>query len=208
MTIFVSCNTPTNIITQIDLDKYDKELKPGMTQDDINAVVQRKRDEVEQNSIGRKIPNVIIKHLDGTVTALTRIINKKTILALTGVHCSWGMTGLAEDLPKVEKKLKENKVDFDLICLIIKDSADYQDTKIFDDALTSLKIIYSKIYIIDKWESDKLNVFANPTRLIINKNKILEYIGIGVSTADGLYRELEIVTADDYWTNHQKKKKN
>jgi len=115
------------------------------------------------------------------------------------------MTGLTEDLPKTSKKLKENNIDLPIVCLLIKDSSDYKEPKLFNDALNRLKVIYFKMYIIDQQESDKLNVYANPTRLLINKNKILEYIGIGVfSTADGLYRELEKILANDYIPNYHK----
>lgn len=194
--LFSGC-TPVGLITQVDFDKYQADLKPGITQDQVNIIVQKRIEEARSNTIGRKLPGIKIHNLDSTQLELTDIIEDKTLIVLTELRCSWGRVGLTEDLPVAMEKLKKDRLEVPVICLIIRDSIDYSEPDRFQKSLTDFRKCYSKLYIIDRPEADKLNVSANPTRLLISKKKIVEYMGIGVSSANGLYVELRKILMSD-----------
>lgn len=188
--IVLSCDSPTNYIIPIDFDKYENEVVPGLTQEGVNAIQRRRMEEVQENSIGKELPNILIKDQENNEIELKSVLNEKTLIALTDVHCGWGMEGLTNDLPKALEKLESENRYLKTICLVIKTDSDYESPERFDASLDELKKYYSDLYIIDEKDSKRLNVYANPTRLLIHNNKLI-HIGIGVSSLEGQYEELD-----------------
>ena len=188
--IVLSCDSPTNYIIPVDFDKYEKEYVPGLNQEGVNAIQIRMREEIKENSIGKELPNILIKDQDNNEIELKRLLSEKTLIALTDVHCGWGMEGLTNDLPKAMEKLESENRYLKTICLVIKTDSDYENPELFNTYRDELKKYYSDLYIIDEKDSKRLNVYANPTRLLIHNNKLI-HIGIGVSLQGGLYEELD-----------------
>ena len=147
--------------------------------------------EVLEKTIGKELPDLIIMNKANNEIELKKIINEKTLLVLTGAHCGWGMEGLTNDLPYALNKLKEENVEINVICLFIKADSDDEDIEHFNAAYNELKSFYPNIYVIPEKDSKRLNVFANPTRMLIDQDKSVVKIGIGVSTPERLYEELK-----------------
>ena len=188
--IILSCDSPPDYIIPVDFDKYEKEVVPGLTQEGVNAIQRRRMEEVKENSIGKELPNILIKDQDNNEIELKSLLNEKTLIALTDVHCGWGMEGLTNDLPKALEKLESENRYLKTICLVIKTDSDYENPELFNTYRDELKTYYSDLYIIDEKDSKRLNVYANPTRLLIHNNKLI-HIGIGVSSPDVQYEELD-----------------
>lgn len=191
--IILSCTKTTNYIIPVDFEKYNKEYVPGLTQEKSHVIQSRLMAEVSESTIGKELPPVSLADLNNNKLELKSLINEKTLLVLTGVHCGWGMEGLTNDLPNALQKLKENKIGINVICLLIKEDSDYENIDLFNSSLNELKPFYPNIYIIKDVDSKRLNVYANPTRMLIDINKVVTYIGLGVSTPERLYEELEIL---------------
>ena len=189
--IISSCLETTNYIIPVDFEKYEKEYIPGLTQGGSQEIQTRQWKEVQENTIGKELPDLIIFDQFNSEIKLKNHINGKTLLVLTGAHCGWGMEGLTNDLPYALNKLQEEKIKINVICLFIKTDSDDEDIKHFNTTFNELKSFYPNIYVIHENDSKRLNVFANPTRMLIDHDKSVIKIGIGVSTPERLYEEMK-----------------
>lgn len=186
-----SCVETNKNIIPVDFEKYEKEYIPGLTEKESQAIQTRQWNEILEKTIGKKLPDIIIVNDTNNEVELKSLIVEKTLLVLTGAHCGWGMEGLTNDLPYALNKLKEEKIEVKVICLFIKVDSDDESIKHFNTTFKELKSFYPNIYIIHEKESKRLNVFANPTRMLINQDKSVINIGLGVSTPERLYEELK-----------------
>jgi len=191
ITLLFSCQSAPEYIIPVDFEKYQQEYVPGLTQKDANTIQLRQWEEVLENSLGKEIPDIQIKNQEGDNIKLKNNITQQTLIVMTDAHCSWGIEGLTNDLPKVLEKLHENQINPNIICLLIKEAQDDENPTQFMMSMNELKKEYSDVYIIDKIDAKRLNVFANPTRIITNKNHIVTHMGLGVSSPERLYDELE-----------------
>ena len=189
--IVFSCNNEQNYIIPIDFGKYEKEYVPGLTQEGSQAIQARQWGEISEKTIGKVLPEIIIVDKPSVEIELKNLIKEKTLLVLTGAHCGWGMEGLTNDLPNALEKLHNKNVEINVICLLIKADSDNEDLENFTRKYNELKSFYPNIYIIPEKESKRLNVFANPTRMIIEEDHSVTSIGLGVSTPERLYEELK-----------------
>ncbi|MDP8204150.1 MAG: hypothetical protein P9L95_06430 [Candidatus Tenebribacter mawsonii] len=189
--LFLGCENKENYIIPVDFEKYEKDYIPGLTQKGSQDIQSRQWEEVSENTIGKELPDLIIVDQTNHEIELRSLINEKTLVVLTGAHCGWGMEGLTNDLPHALKKLQEDKIEIEVICLFIKADSDDEDIELFNTKFDELKSFYPNIYVITEKESKRLNVFANPTRMLINKDKSVCSIGLGVSTPERLFEELK-----------------
>lgn len=189
--IISSCLEKTNYIIPVDFEKYEKEYIPGLTQGGSQEIQTRQWTEVLEKTIGKELPDLIIFDQSNSEIKLRSVITEKTLLVLTGAHCGWGMEGLTNDLPYALNKLQEEKIKINAICLLIKIDSDTEDMKHFNTIFNELKFFYPNIYVIHEKESKRLNVFANPTRMLIDHDKSVIKVGIGVSTPERLYDEIK-----------------
>ncbi len=189
--MILSCDNTENYIIPVEFEKYEKEYIPGLTQEGSRAIQSRQWREVSEKTIGKELPDIIIVDLANNEIELKSLINEKTLIVLTGAYCGWGMEGLTNDLPNALEKLQKEKIGINVICLLIKAESDNENIEHFNTKLNELKDFYPSIYIIPEKESKRLNVHANPTRMIIEKDKSVTSIGLGVSTPERLYEELK-----------------
>lgn len=192
LNVFLFYCIAQDTIIPCDLSRYNKELKPGITQDKVMEITTKKMDEAKQNTQGKLIPSVFVQNADKKVIELRTLLKKHNILAITATHCSWGKTGLLEDLPKAIKRLEEDNIKCNVICLLVRDTVDQLDTASFNSLLNQLMYVYPVTCIIKKTEADKLNFYASPTRYILDKRGLVSYYSLGVSSSeDGLFNELK-----------------
>ena len=100
------------------------------------------------------------------------------------------MEGSMNDFPNAMKHVIIEKKNLTIICLVVKSKEDVENPKRLRTTLKELNKYYKDIYIIKENDSNKLNLFANPTRLYINGDKVVTHMAFGISTIEGLESEL------------------
>ena len=103
----------------------------------------------------------------------------ETIIVSTDNHSGWGLECLTNDFPNALKEIEN--LNFSIICLLKRENSDIDNPESFNKTLNELKQFYESVYIINDNESRKINLFPNPTRLYINRDKVVKHIGIGTS---------------------------
>lgn len=181
------------VIIPIDYRMYEKEFVPGLTQKKANEIGARQDDEIRTKSIGKKLPDIIVKDTLGNPVLLKNLVTQKTLIAIANAHCGFGLESLTNDLPKALAKIKETGKDFYLIILFERTTEDDEDSTRFNRNLIEIKELYTNIYIIDENDSKKINVYGSPTRYYFNEKGILKEIKNGLSTVERLYDEITTV---------------
>ena len=181
------------VIIPIDYRMYEKEFVPGLTQKKANEIGARQDDEIRTKSIGKKLPDIIVKDTLGNPVLLKNLVTQKTLIAIANAHCGFGLESLTNDLPKALAKIKETGKDFHLIILFERTAEDDEDSTRFNRNLIEIKELYTNIYIIDENDSKKINVYGSPTRYYFNEKGILKEIKNGLSTVERLYDEITTV---------------
>jgi hypothetical protein len=189
-----SCkNQPPNEIIQTDQRVFMPDLTNGMTVEDSEAHSRNVHYTVLENTLGRSVPDTKIFTTGGDQLNLKNIIQPKTIVISSDAHCGWGTEGITNDFPKAVSKIRSSYPEFDwnIVCLLKRDSSDFENPTKFNQLIKEVRSLYDTFYIIDEQESRKLNMFANPCRLYIGKEKIVSYMRMGtyveVST---MYKEV------------------
>ncbi len=191
--MFVSCSSSNNEIIETDLNKLLLDTSKPITVKESQIQSRSFYQEVITNTVGRKIPKVKIHNVSGGELNLKDLIKSESIIISSDVYCSWGIEGLTNDFPKVIELLRQNYgvEKFCVICLLKREKSDIENPERFNKTFDEVKLHYQNLFIIDEKEARKLNLYANPTRLYVNKNLIVTNIGLGVSTIEGrLYEEI------------------
>ena len=186
----VGCISKSDPITPVDFDKYNEEFIPkekGLTQEDVNRTYRKIYSEVKQSTVGRKLSDVTVEDTTGRKLDLSSLINELTLTCFSSTHCSWGMEALSNGLPKAIQKVKKNGTSTEVICLVVKEEWDTENPEIFDSKLNQLKSFYDKLYIISIEEAKRINVFADPTLMLVNADKVVVDIYPGDGEEGALY---------------------
>ena len=192
--ILISCvNTEQNEIIETDYNLLDPETTEGITISESQEQMMHFFAKVQENTVGKSIPDITVFSLTGTPLNLKNIINSKTILISADAYCAWGQEGISNDFPKTITHIKNDykEFDYEIICLLKREASDIENPQQFNLLINEVKKSYKSLYVIDESESRKLNLFANPVRLYINEDKVVTYIGIGTSLIEeALYYEI------------------
>ncbi len=197
--VLTSCARTENYVIETDFSQLMPDTINGETEKESQAKSQEFYNLLLSNTISKTIPDIEIFTVDGKKLNLRDVLNTETIIIAGDNHCSWGLEALTNDFPKVLKKLKSEISEIKIICLFKREKSDIENPVAFDQTLNELKMIYETVYIIDYNQAYKINLFPNPTRLYVDKNNVVTYIGIGTSTIEnGLLEEIkENIGADN-----------
>ncbi len=105
-----SCKRPVNYIIQIDTGKIvlDAAKENGLTVEQSQSMGVLVRDSIEKNTIGKRIPDIIITNESSKKYNLRNEISKNTIIVISDIYCGFGLDCLSNIYPKVSKKLTDN----------------------------------------------------------------------------------------------------
>jgi hypothetical protein len=153
---------------------------------------------VVKNTVGKEIPPVMVTDLKGNKRNLQQLISGKTLLLASSIHCGFGMEGLENDFPKAIRKIRGKHPDFSVICLLVKDSTDIISPMEFTGKMKSLANLYPSIYWISERDAFRMNLFANPTRMIVNADQVVTHIGFGINVMSSCAEYLEKELAEKH----------
>jgi hypothetical protein len=187
LSLFASCNRANNYIIQTDTEKFFSQK--ALTQEQSMEIGQQILTENRNNTIGRRIPSIIISDLYGEKIDLRKVLNQETIMIAGTPFCGYGQEEVEKNFPKMLRNLDADTVDFKVICLVITENGEPNTDEISFG--TQLRSEYKNIYFIDNKEAVKINIWASPTKFFIDKNQFVVYYSMGYIIEEG-YRRQEI----------------
>jgi hypothetical protein len=187
-----ACNQAPGYIVETDISKISTDAsKDGFTVEENRQFDLFVTDSVKKNTIGKSLPDIIVTDLSNRKLKLRDEISGNCIIISSDIYCSYGLDGLSAIFPKAIKMLDKQLINTQVICLLKKTHEDVANPELFNNVIKELKPSYSVIYIVEKREAGKLNLCINPTRLYLNKNKVVTNIELGLPSPEELYKEIK-----------------
>jgi hypothetical protein len=129
------------------------------------------------NTVGREIPDIQIKDLDGKTVRLKKWLKRETILIFTEPFCGYGGEEVENDFPIALQNLKEELEGIDILCLIeVAEDSNEQETM---DYAKSLHGKYNNLFIIEQKDALQCNLTGSPTKFFIDKKQIVKHVQMG-----------------------------
>ena len=173
---FASCNRTDNYIIPVDYEKYYEGIT-SLTEKEGQELSQRIYMDWYNNTMGKEIPDLKVKDLDGKTVKLKKWFKRETILVFTDTHCGFGAEEVEKELPIAIDNMKDELVGIDILCLVedIEDSAPGEAL----NYAKSLKDIYNNIFIIDQQDALRMNLTGSPSKFYIDNDQIVRQVHMG-----------------------------
>ena len=185
---FVSCNRSDNYIIPVDYEKYYKDVT-SLTEKEGQELGQKIMMDWYKNTMGREIPDITIKDLDGKTLKLKEWLKRETILVFSNSHCGFGKEEVEKEFPNAILNLKDELKDIDILCLIeLAEDSTPEETL---EYAKSLHDKYNNLFIIDQDDALRTNLTGSPTEFFIDKKQIVRHVHVGMAMEQGR-REEEI----------------
>ncbi|MCK9400099.1 MAG: hypothetical protein M0Q51_08930 [Bacteroidales bacterium] len=189
--VFVSCNSSRDTIIPYDYEANFPDTKNGITQDQANEYHQFAMNQIQLNTVGKKLPKIFIYDINNTKVRLNKLIKQTTFIYATGNHCGWGLEVLDNDLPITLEKLKGDSIYIFTIALLVRTPFDTADSEGFSKKAYEVNSKYDQFYIIDESEAKKFNAL-NATKLLVDRKETVIYLGYGANLdPDQFYERLK-----------------
>ena len=173
---FASCNRSDNYIIPVDYEKYYKDIT-SLTEKEGQELSQRIYMDWYNNTIGREIPDIKVKDLDGKTVKLKKWLKKETILIFAEPYCGYGSEEVEKDFPIAMQNLKEELEGIDILCLIeVAEDSNEQETI---DYAKSLQGKYNNLFIIEQKDALRCNLTGSPTKFFIDEKQIVRHVQMG-----------------------------
>ena len=173
---FASCNRTDNYIIPVDYEKYYEGIT-SLTEKEDQELSQRIYMDWYNNTMGKEIPDLNVKDLDGKTVKLKKWLKRETILVFTDTHCGFGKEEVEKELPIAIGNMKDELVGIDILCLV-EDTEDSAPGEALNYA-KSLHGSYNNIFIIDQKDALRMNLTGSPSKFYIDKDQIVRQVHIG-----------------------------
>ena len=173
-----SCNRTDNYIIPVDYEKYYEGVT-GLTEKESQELYNKIMMEWYSNTMGREIPDIQVKDLDGNTIKLKKWLNRETILVFTSPHCGFGKEEVEKGFPIALQNMKDELEDIDILCLI--ELVEESDQQVTLDYAKSLQGAYDNLFIINQEDALKTNLTACPTKFFIDKKQVVRHVHIGMA---------------------------
>ena len=173
---FASCNRTDNYIIPVDYEKYYAGIT-SLTEKEGQELSQRIYMDWYNNTMGKEIPDLNVKDLDGKTVKLKKWLKRETILVFTDTHCGFGAEEVEKELPIAIDNMKDELVGIDILCLV--EDAEISAPGEALDYAKSLQGSYNNIFIIDQQDALRMNLTGSPSKFYIDKDQIVRQVHIG-----------------------------
>ena len=174
-----SCNNSNNYIIPVDYERYYKGVT-SLTEKESQELQAKIMMDWYNNTIGKEIPDIHVKDLDGNTIKLKKWLKKETILIFTSPHCGFGKEEVEKGVSFALQNIKEELEGIDILCLI--ELTKESDQQITLDYAKSLQGTYDNLFIINLEDALKANLTACPTKFFIDKKQIVRHVQLGMTT--------------------------
>lgn len=173
---FASCNRTDNYIIPVDYEKYYEGIT-SLTEKESRALDSIITMDWYNNTMGREIPDINVKDLNGETVKIKNWLKREAILVFTDTHCGFGKEEVEKELPSTISNMKDELEGIDILCLI-EDAEDSEPNEALDYA-KSLQGSYNNLFIIDQQDALRMNLTGSPTKFYIDKDQIVRQVRIG-----------------------------
>lgn len=173
---FASCNRTSNYIIPVDYEKHYEGVT-SLTEKESRALDSKIMMDWYNNTMGREIPDINVKDLNGETVKLKNWLKRETILVFTDTHCGFGKEEVEKELPSTISNMADELEGIDILCLI-EDAEDSEPNEALDYA-KSLQGSYNNLFIIDQQDALRMNLTGSPTKFYIDKDQIVRQVHIG-----------------------------
>ena len=175
---FASCNRSDNYIIPVDYEKVYEGVT-SLTEKESQELNQKIIMAWYSNTVGREIPDIKMKDLDGKTVKLKKWLKRETILVFADTHCGFGAEEVEKELPNTLCNLQNELKDIDILCLIeVAEDSNEQETV---EYAKSLQDEYDNLFIIDQKDALRANLTGSPTKFFIDKNQIVRSMQMGMA---------------------------
>ena len=171
-----SCNRTDNYIIPVDYEKYYEGIT-SLTEKEGQELSQRIYMDWYNNTIGKEIPDINVKNLEGETIKLKKWLNRETILVFTDTHCGFGKEEVEKEVPMTIGSIKDELVGIDILCLV--EDAEISAPGEALDYAKGLQGSYNNIFIIDQQDALRMNLTGSPSKFYIDKDQIVRQVHIG-----------------------------
>ena len=183
---FASCNRTHNYIIPVDYEKYYEGVT-SLTEKEDQELSQRIYMDWYHNTVGKEIPDIQVKDLDGNTIKLKKWFKRETILIFADPHCGFGEEEVEKEFPIALRNMKDELKDIDILCLVeVAEDSNEQETMNY---AKSLQGEYNNLFIIDQTDAMRTNLTGSPTKFFIDKEQIVRHIQMGFAL-DGRSEEV------------------
>ena len=173
---FASCNRTHNYIIPVDYEKYYEGVT-SLTEKEDQELSQRMYMDWYHNTVGKEIPDIQVKDLDGNTIKLKKWFKRETILIFADPHCGFGEEEVEKEFPIAMRNMKDELKDIDILCLVVvAEDSNEQETI---DYAKSLQGEYNNLFIIDQTDALRTNLTGSPTKFFIDKDQVVRQVHIG-----------------------------
>lgn len=172
----MSCGRNGNYIIPIDYDKFYEDVS-RLSEEEGQKLSMQISEEQWRNTVGKEIPDIKVKDPNGKSFKLKKILSQGSIIIFSAHNCGWGKEEAQTDFPNLIREISDELEGIDIFCFVENDK-DY-DQQLVSDYVWSLEKEYSKIYLIDREDALKMNLYACPTKLFINKDQVVCFMHVG-----------------------------
>ena len=173
---FASCKRTNNYIIPVDYEKYYEGIT-SLTEKVGHELGQRIYMDWYNNTMGKEIPDLNVKDLEGNTIKLKKWLKRETILVFTDTHCGFGEEEVEKELPMTISNMENEFAGIDILCLI--EDAEISAPGEALDYAKSLQGSYNNIFIIDQQDALRMNLTGSPTKFYIDKDQIVRQVHIG-----------------------------
>ena len=174
--IMSSCNRSDNYIIPVDYEKFYEGVT-SLTEKEDRELSQKISMAWYNNTVGREIPDIQIKDLNGKTIRLKKWLKRETVLVFTDTHCGFGREEVEKEFPNAISNMKDELEGIDILCLVeLSEDSNLQETV---DYAKSLQDKYNYLFIIDQKDALRCNLTGSPTKFFIDKDQIVRHIQMG-----------------------------
>ncbi len=183
----LSCNRSNDCIIPVDYAAYYKGITHP-TEDESRAISQRITEDLQHNTLGKRMPSIKVKDWNGKSIRLNKLMKEGSILIFSTYDGSYGAEEVEKVLPGMLRDLEGEMEDIRVICLV-EDNAD--NKKKVEEYVWKLTTEYSNVYLIDPKDAARINLAATPTKFYVNNEGIVVHLSVGYF-AEEQYREQDL----------------
>ena len=182
ISVMLSCDRSDNYIIPVDYEKYYGGVS-SLTEKEGRELDLKITMEWYNNTLGKEIPNIKVKDIDGNPIKVKKWLNKETILIFTDTHCGFGKEEVEKEFPNAINNLKAELEGIDILCLVeLSEDSNLQETI---EYAKSLQDKYNNLFIIEQKDALCMNLTGSPTMFFIDKNQIVKHVQMGFAMENG-----------------------
>lgn len=174
--LLVGCNRNDNYIIPVDYEKLFESVSSQTEQQGSERTFQIMQAHWD-NTVGKEVPDIKVKGTDGKSYKLKKLLKQGSIIIFSTPNCGWGEEEAETEFPALCHEISDELEGIDIFCLIENDKS-YDQQKVSDYAW-ALQKEYSKVYLIEQKDAQRINLNASPTKLFINEEQTVVYMQLG-----------------------------